>query len=79
MPENDQESRNFLYYVVVNAEEQYALWPAMQSLPAGWHTVGDAAEREHCLAWIDAHWPDIRPLSVRQRLSTQSAPQGKGR
>jgi len=57
-----------LYKVVVNHEEQYSIWPAEWSNPAGWNDVGKAGSKAECLSYIAEVWTDMRPLSVRQRL-----------
>lgn len=53
------------YFVVVNAEEQYSIWPSHRDLPNGWTAVGGARSREDCLNHIEAVWTDMRPKSVR--------------
>lgn len=55
--------------VVINDEEQYSIWSAHKEPPAGWHSVGYEGSREACLAHIEEVWTDMRPLSVRRRLS----------
>ncbi|GAA2264384.1 MbtH family NRPS accessory protein [Kitasatospora cystarginea] len=55
------------YKVVVNDEEQYSIWPADRSNPAGWRDAGAYGAREECLRWVDENWTDMRPLSVRGR------------
>jgi MbtH protein len=52
--------------VVVNDEEQYSIWPSHREPPAGWRRVGEPATREDCLAYIERHWTDITPRSVRE-------------
>ncbi|MEV0007138.1 MbtH family NRPS accessory protein [Streptomyces sp. NPDC051840] len=59
------------YQVVVNDEEQHALWPARTDLPAGWRAEGFTGSEEECMAHVDAVWPDIRPLGLRTRLAEQ--------
>ncbi|MER7705097.1 MbtH family NRPS accessory protein [Kitasatospora sp. NPDC097605] len=59
------------YQVVVNDEEQHALWPAAAPLPAGWSAEGFTGTEEECAAHVDRVWPDIRPLSLRRRLAEQ--------
>ncbi|GAA4231706.1 MbtH protein [Streptosporangium album] len=54
------------YLVVRNDEEQYSIWPAGQSLPAGWHDTGFSGARQECLDHIETVWTDMRPLSLRQ-------------
>jgi MbtH protein len=57
------------HYVVVNDEEQYSIWPSDRPVPAGWQTVGEPRPEEACLDWIETHWTDMRPRSVRERLA----------
>jgi MbtH protein len=64
MEEND----DYLYMVVVNDEEQYSIWPAHRSLPAGWRDDGLTASKTECLAYIDRIWTDMRPLSLRKQM-----------
>lgn len=55
------------FAVVLNHEEQYSIWPADRSLPAGWKPQGFTGGRQECLDHIEAVWTDMRPLSVRNR------------
>lgn len=57
-----------LYRVVVNHEEQYAIWPADRENPSGWTDAGKSGMRRECLAWIDEVWTDMRPLSLRRKM-----------
>jgi MbtH protein len=57
------------YRVVVNHEEQYSLFAAERELPAGWRDGGRTGTREECLAYIDAVWTDMRPLSLRTAMA----------
>ncbi|MFD5326747.1 MbtH family protein [Streptomyces sp. NPDC127092] len=50
--------------VVVNGEGQHALWPEFAQVPAGWTVVHGPADRSSCVAYVDAHWTDMRPLSL---------------
>jgi MbtH protein len=60
----DDETGTFL--VLVNEEGQYSLWPEAISVPAGWNTVHQPDTRANCLAYIKAHWIDMRPESLRR-------------
>jgi MbtH protein len=51
--------------VLRNIEEQYSLWPASNDVPAGWSVVLRAASRQEALDYVQAHWTDMRPASVR--------------
>ncbi|MCR8642842.1 MbtH family protein [Paenibacillus sp. N1-5-1-14] len=61
---NPFERADIDYKVLTNEEEQYSLWPAFIPVPQGWTVVYGQASREHCLAYIDTHWTDLRPLSL---------------
>ena len=56
------------FSVVVNDEEQHSLWPAGKAVPRGWRTVHGPASRQDCLAYVETHWTDIRPKSLRAAL-----------
>jgi len=58
------------YLVVMNLEQQYSIWPAFKSIPEGWSEVGVRGTKAQCLAHIEEVWTDLRPLSVREALST---------
>ncbi|GHF24631.1 protein mbtH [Streptomyces mashuensis] len=55
------------YHVLVNDEGQHSLWPAGTDVPAGWAVVLDGRPREECLAYVEAHWTDLRPRSLAGR------------
>lgn len=60
-PLDDPES---LCVVVVNGEGQHALWWESSAVPAGWTVVHGPADRSSCIGYVDAHWTDMRPLSL---------------
>lgn len=51
--------------MVVNHEEQYAIWRLDEPLPKGWRAEGTKGAEEECLAHIGRVWKDMRPLSIR--------------
>ncbi|MFF7730866.1 MbtH family protein [Streptomyces sp. NPDC008001] len=53
------------FTVLVNDEDQYSLWPAHLAAPDGWRTAHPRADRATCLDWIETHWTDQRPASLR--------------
>ena len=63
----DDDSGRFV--VLVNDEEQHSLWPVFADVPAGWQIVFGEADRAACLDYIERHWTDIRPKSLRERLA----------
>lgn len=69
MPNREQPEDTTIYKVVVNAEEQYSIWPADRDLPAGWNDAGFSGSKDACLAHIEAVWTDMRPLSLRKAMA----------
>ncbi|WP_371547721.1 MbtH family protein [Streptomyces sp. NBC_00554] len=66
MPQkNTQQAPEPVHTVVVNAEEQYSVWPALLPVPDGWRETGTRGTRAECLEHIESVWTDLRPLSVR--------------
>jgi MbtH protein len=57
-----------IYYVVINHEQQYSIWPT-STPPAGWTIVGPGGSREECLDRIEQLWTDMRPLSLREFMA----------
>jgi len=57
------------YLVVVNTENQHALWPAFADVPAGWSVALPAAGRAECLDYVEQHWTDLRPASLIEAMS----------
>ncbi|MBM7086652.1 MbtH family protein [Micromonospora humidisoli] len=66
---DDEDGRD--YTVVINDEEQYSIWMADREIPAGWRAVGKVGPKVECLAYIDEHWTDMRPLSLRRAMAEQ--------
>jgi uncharacterized protein YbdZ (MbtH family) len=69
---NPFDDENGSFFVLVNEEEQHSLWPAFADVPAGWRVVYGEADRAACLDFIEQNWPDIRPKSLRERLTEVS-------
>lgn len=67
----DDEDGEFV--VLINDEGQYSLWPTFKDVPAGWKTVGPRGARKECLAYIDEHWTDLRPLSLVRDMERDAA------
>ena len=57
------------FHVLVNDEDQHSLWPSFAEVPAGWRPVFGADTREACLSYVEANWSDLRPRSLRERMS----------
>lgn len=72
-PFDDEDGR---FYVVVNDEGQHALWPAtLTTVPDGWTVVHGEETRQSCLDYVNQHWTDMRPRSVREQLDRLAAGQ----
>lgn len=56
------------FVVVMNAEGQYALWPTFKDVPPGWSSAGPTGSRQACLDYIEAHWTDMRPNSLKRAM-----------
>lgn len=56
------------YYVVLNDEEQYSIWPKAREIPGGWRKDGFSGTKEECLDYIEKTWTDMRPLSLRKAM-----------
>jgi MbtH protein len=57
-----------IYYVVVNQEEQYSIWPEYKDIPNGWRAVEKKGLKPECLEYIKEIWTDMRPLSLRRQM-----------
>ena len=66
------DDENTIFVTVVNAEEQYSIWPERQSLPEGWTLAGFQGKKKECLQHIDLVWTDMKPASLRKWMEDQS-------
>ncbi|MGI5121446.1 MbtH family protein [Marinactinospora thermotolerans] len=53
------------FLVLVNDEEQHSLWPEFAEVPEGWTVVHGPVPRDEALAYVNTHWTDLRPKSLR--------------
>lgn len=54
------------YVVLINAEEQYSIWPSWKEIPSGWQSAGKVGSKMECMEYVEAVWRDMRPLSLRK-------------
>ncbi|MFG2622720.1 MbtH family protein [Streptomyces sp. NPDC048507] len=66
-PFDDEDGR---FHVVVNDEEQHSLWPAFAAVPEGWRPVFGEASRAECLDYVEQHWTDLRPRTLREAMAS---------
>ena len=62
---DDDADAGLQWLVVINAEGQHSLWPLSRPVPAGWNEVGPEGAKQDCLAYVQTHWTDMRPASIR--------------
>ncbi|WP_462188594.1 MULTISPECIES: MbtH family NRPS accessory protein [unclassified Frankia] len=55
--------------MVVNQEQQYSVWPYGRRNALGWFDTPVTGTRQHCLDSIELSWTDLRPRSLRRRMS----------
>lgn len=68
-PFEDPEGR---YLVLVNDEGQFSLWPAFAEVPGGWQVAQEENGHAESLAYIEAHWTDMRPRSVAEAMEAMN-------
>lgn len=61
------------YFVLINDEAQYSLWPTFAEVPAGWRVVHDEDTRDACLAYVEENWTDMRPRSLVEAMAETEA------
>ncbi|MBP8535083.1 MbtH family protein [Streptomyces sp. MK37H] len=66
---NPFENAEGRFFVLVNEEQQYSLWPAFAEVPAGWTVVHGEDTRDACLAHINQNWTDMRPKSLVEAMN----------
>jgi MbtH protein len=62
------EAKTQQWTVLINQEEQYGLFPQDLTVPAGWREAGFSGSEEACVAYVDQHWTDMRPASLRKAM-----------
>ena len=66
------ENEDTTFVVVINHEEQYSIWASHRELPPGWRAAGKSGSKAECLEYIDRHWIDLRPKSLREHLAASA-------
>lgn len=65
---NPFEDPDATYLVVVNDENQHALWPTTIEVPADWTIVHPEDGRDACLSYIERNWSDRRPRGLAEAM-----------
>ncbi|XTZ13628.1 MbtH family protein [Micromonospora echinospora] len=66
MTTNPFDDEDGQFYVLVNDEDQYSLWPTFADTPAGWTARYGPATRADSVSYVESHWTDMRPRSLRE-------------
>jgi MbtH protein len=61
------------FFVLINDEEQYSLWPVQCDIPAGWSQTIGPSPRAECMEYIEKNWVDMRPKSLREAYENSAA------
>jgi MbtH protein len=69
MTTNPFDDENGRFYVLANDEEQHSLWPTFAEVPQGWRVVFGEESRAACLDYVEQHWTDMRPKSLRVAMA----------
>ncbi|TDD95353.1 MbtH family protein [Actinomadura rubrisoli] len=64
------------FYVLVNDEDQYSLWPMFADVPAGWRVVFGETDRASALDYIEKNWTDMRPKRLREAMDNDARSTG---
>ncbi|MET3132372.1 MbtH protein [Oxalobacteraceae bacterium GrIS 1.11] len=66
-----------MFRVLIDQEEQYAIWPERKAIPDGWTDIGVTGCKQDCLDHVELAWMDLCPLScphfIEQRSGTMTA------
>ena len=68
MSSNPFDDDNGSFFVLVNDEDQHSLWPTFTAVPEGWRVVFGEDTRAACLAYVEEHWTDMRPRTLREAM-----------
>ncbi|RUL69471.1 MbtH family protein [Dyella choica] len=70
---NPFDDSNGTFFVLVNHEEQYSLWPEFAQIPAGWTVKFGPDKRQECLDYVEQNWVDMRPRSLIEAMEAERA------
>ncbi len=68
MSGNPFDDEDGIFYVLVNDELQYSLWPTFAVVPDGWTVVHGEASRQDCVEFVERTWVDMRPRSLVEQM-----------
>lgn len=56
-----------LFTILINAQQQYSLWPQQCAVPAGWTVVCEAQSQEACFRWLEQQRDVLQPATFAHR------------
>ncbi|WP_420548131.1 MbtH family protein [Curvivirga sp.] len=59
--QNPFDDNRLTFLALKNGKGEYSLWPEFKEVPTGWDITFGPAERDECLAHINAVW--VKPLT----------------
>ncbi|MFE2746077.1 MbtH family protein [Streptomyces scopuliridis] len=70
MSTNPFDDSDGVFHVLVNDEGQHSLWPSFSPAPAGWTAALSDVDRETAIEFVNEHWTDMRPRTLRETSDT---------
>lgn len=70
---NSFEDQDGTFLVLVNDQGQHSLWPVFAERAAGRTVALDEGPRDTALAYVEEHWSDMRPRSLREAADAPAA------
>ncbi|MDG4765802.1 MbtH family protein [Solwaraspora sp. WMMD406] len=68
MTTNPFDDEDGTFFVLINDEAQYSLWPTFADVPAGWTVVFGPDSRAASIEYVEEHWTDMRPRSLAEAM-----------
>lgn len=65
-------SQDPIFRVLIDEEEQYAIWPERKVIPDGWTDIGVLGCKQDCLDHVDLAWLELCPLSRTHFMEQRS-------
>ncbi len=66
------DTENEIFTVVKNHQDQHSIWPIWKDIPLGWQQVGKQGDKTQCLTYINEHWTDMAPRSLKQEIAAKA-------
>jgi len=57
-----------IYKVVVNAQNEYSIWPADRENAVGWNDAGKTGTKQECQAYVEEVSADNPPVHLDKKM-----------